>query len=155
MGGWRGERGGGGGFSIAIDAGAGTNAEGKKFPQGTYDGLLKGPTLLANRGTGSCNLYRWLAAVVPHSRATHSVARRSCFVMIGVLSANLHAHFAAKLLLYRQLHKFLSMTRISNDDPELIFTQWGFSRTLQQVGTAARIPAVDTTRTHTVSIFDK
>ncbi len=40
----------------------------------THEGLLKGPTLLAYKGTGSCSLYLWLAAAAQatalHANAT-------------------------------------------------------------------------------------
>ena len=44
--------------------------------ESTHEGLLKGPTLLAYSGTGSCSLYLWLAAAAEaielHANTTSS-----------------------------------------------------------------------------------
>ena len=47
---------------------------------GTHEGLLKGPTLLAYRGTGSCSLYLWVAAAAQATALHANATTRSLLI---------------------------------------------------------------------------
>ena len=65
---------------------SGSSGEGGHFAAnastvlGTHEGLLKGPTLLAYRGTGSCSLYLWVAAAAQATALHANATTRSLLI---------------------------------------------------------------------------